>query len=363
MHVEYNTNKSRDADGHLMNLGSGETVIRCSEGADYCSGRCGGHCSRKDVGRDDDPGKTCGKNDHSGGSESSSSGENSSSEWSDSDDDGATGNKSSGRALKSFVSCRKCCCGNCNGCCHGDCGRYGHFDYHDDYGRSGELVGNGSGRKNKAGAPRPPPDNRWQDGHLQECPGGSMGETSYVASKLKFESSRLEDALNYPEHLLSDDLFFSELRTKAISLVRQVDKAVAKLERLEVLHEELYSSRQLLRFQKARNKRLQEDYMRLEMQLTEVNKDYGQLLVECDIKDQTLAKKLMAQDSRCQTLLEKSTQTEQLGMVDVGKLSCPSNNTLSTQTEVCVDKKVGIRSDAISPVKGNVEKQVSSTSK
>ena len=361
MHSKGCVKQSKGANEDLTNVHSSENVEGGCKGAGCLPGKCGDHYSHKTVGRSDDPGKACGCDDWSNESDSSSSSESSYGEYLYRNGDGAKSNESHGQSVYS-VTPRECCCGNCSGCCHGDCGRYGHFAYHDDHGRSGELVGFGRRSKNKVDAARPPPDNSWRNGHPQ-FPGDSVGETSYLASKLKFESSQFEDGLNYPEHLFGNELFFSELRTKAISFVRLVNKAVAKLEHFDVLHEELYSSRQLLRFQKARNKRLQEDYMRLEMQLTEVNKDYGQLLVECDIKDQTLAKKLMAQDSRCQTLLEKSTQTEQLGMVDVGKLSCPSNNTLSTQTEVCVDKKVGIRSDIISPVKGNVEKQVSTTSK
>ena len=236
------------------------------------------------------------------------------------------------------------CSGDCHGCCHGDCGRCGHFGCHDDSGRSGAYedfgkVGNSSGN---GGAACYAPGEAW--------PGGWSGydENSYLATKLKSCSSSLKEALNDCRERSDHKSFLSELKDTIFSWLGLVDRAVAKLEHVNVLQDDLYSSKQLLRMQKSRYGNLMEGYVKLEVQLKEVNEDYGHLLVMHEAQEKMVDMKFN------RVFHDGSSQTESVAMVDVGSLCSPLSRNLSVQTEPCAAVEVthtaeGVRCDQSSP--------------
>lgn len=259
--------------------------------------------------------------------------------------DGHHSESTSANGAESNSHCDDGCSSDCHGCCHGDCGRCGHFDCHDDSGRSGAYVdfGEVDNSSGNGGAACHAPGEAWQGGF------SGYDENSYLATKLKSCSSSLKEALNGCRERSDSKSFLSELKDTIFSWLGLVDRAVAKLEHVDVLQDKLYSSKQLLRMQKSRYGNLMEGYVKLEVQLKEVNEDYGHLLVVHEAQEKMIDMKFN------RVFHEGSSQTESsVTMVDVGSLCSPLSRNLSVQTEPCPAVEVthtaeGVRWDRSSP--------------
>lgn len=160
-------------------------------------------------------------------------------------------------------------------------------------------------------------------------------KTSRFAAQLRIASSKLRD-LNSNGFHSKKNLTSLVCDLNSLSLAELLKTAAVMVDQLEAVEDELHCTRHLLRLQKSRNRKLQEDNIRLEMSLKEVNMDYGQLLVEYDSRHKNLEpqKYFSLHPVAVNQKVDKFTQTPVTLKVDIGTDVLLSNKSLATQTEL-----------------------------